>query len=930
MRKTYCLVVLWIIFYLPNLQATPLTPIVQREGISEYRLDNGLKIILAPDQTSSAIAFNILYLSGSLADPQGKAGTAHLLEHLLFKGTNKLPGNTLIEGLNQRGIRFNATTSYDRTRYVAQLEAQQDKLDYLIALEADRMRNTQFKQTELDAEREVVLRELEQAQSVPLTALTQSILTAATPNRGFGRPVLGTPEELQRVSLDDVRRFYTQHYQPGNAVIVITGHFEADKTLQTIERYFAALPSRSLSPPEKLLPARKPAVTQVHSGNIRWVALAYPLAAIKDQANISLTPLADILAAEPHGRLYQSLVLNNKVTGIMAQPLQFRQGGYFLFAAPLSKEQSMEDALTSLSTALEGFAKQPITEEELQRFKISIQAIKSQTFQNHAALSELLAEHAALGDWQLLLQRYEGIARLKQSEVQQQAQKHFRQDRRIMGELHAATSTTTPSTSVATPVAQASRQVSPAPEKVAPNTLDLANFNQQVMRTESQILRSTLDNGLKLALRPLPESNNPVRGVLNLHFGTPHSLFGKRTLADLVATLLIRGTQNRSYQQIVDQINSMGAGLSIQPNGEQLSVHFSAPKEKLSALLDLVAEILKQPAFPATEFELIKRLQGSALAQPVEQPAAVASLNLSRATAPYPVGDIRRHTEQSEVLAALQTLTRDEVVAFHQAFYGANQGELTLAGNFDPQPVTQQIQRLFGRWNSKAEYVRPSRPYRSIPATQLHVRAGTPQTGYYLARLHFHADSPSQDQAALFIAEHILGRKPLVSRLGQRLREQENLSYNVRSSIRVNKFDGTAWVSIQADYPVGHGQRLANIVKDELAQMIKQGVSDAELEQAKQSILHERRLNFSQEQGVLSLMQRQLSEGSTLEAWAKRNEELAHMSLEQVNAAIRQHFRLDTLVEVLADAQGETIQPPSQQISATSTQALRLNQSSTQ
>lgn len=910
MLKNRYLILVWTLFCIPTVQADISAPVVQRDGISEYRLENGLRVILAPDAASPAIAFNMLYLSGSLADPPGKSGTAHLLEHLLAKGADK----QLIEGLNRRGIRFNATTSYDRTRYAALLAAEQGTLDYLIAQEAERMRNTRFGQAELDAEREVVLRELEQTQDVPLTALTQGMLAAAMPGTGFGRPVLGSREELRRIDVEDLRAFYARHYQPGNALIVITGRFEADKALQAIERHFAGLPGQAIAAPRVATSPGKAAVARTEGGNTEWIALAYPLAAASAPANAMLAPLADILASEPHGRLYRELVVADKTAGVVAQTLNFRQGGYFLVAAPLAKGQSMAAAQAALVAQLEGLVRQPIDEAELQRFKSSVQPAKARVLKDHATLADLLAEHAALGDWQLFLNHYERIARLTAAEVQQQAQSHFHSDRRIVGELRVASAQSAPREKrdpapAASPARSSSATAAPT-SRVGDGAepVDLAAFNRQVMAVESTIRRTSLDNGLKLVLRPLPDSGKPVQGVLNLRFGDETGLFGKRALADLVGALLARGTQSHSYQQIVDQVTRMGATVLIKPEGELLTVHFSAGRDDLPTLLELIADILRHPAFPATEFDLAKRLRRTALSQPADQPAAVAALYLNRHAAPYPVGDVRRHAESAEMLAALRPLGRDDVLAFHRDFYGADRGEFVLSGNFDPQQVERQVRRLFGDWNSKARYARPARPYRNVSAARLHVHAEAPRTGYYLARLHFDAGSQSQEQAALFIAERILGRHPLVSRLGQRLREGEKLSYDVRTSIRVDPLDHAGWVAIQADYPLGQGRRLADLVKDEVARLIEHGITEQELEQARQAILHERRLNFGQERGVLSLLQRLLHEGATLQPWAERNEDFARIRLEQVNAAIRKHFRLDTFVEVLADADGETQQ----------------------
>lgn len=879
--------------------------VIERYGITEYRLDNGLRVILAPDMASQAIAFNLVYLSGSLADPEGKSGTAHLLEHLQFKGTERLPGKHLVESLSQRGIQFNATTSYDRTRYSAFLDAHQDKLEHLIALEADRMRGTRFTQADLDAEREVVLREMAQHQDNPINALIQGVFAAATPGKGVARPVLGGRDEVQRIDLDDLRAFYSRHYHPGNAVIVITGRFDADQALHAIERHFGTLPGQEVVALAPLVIPGKSGNAQVRLGGADWVAVAYPLPAAGDPGSIALAPLANIFAAEPHGRLYQPLVAAGQALGVVAQPFSFRQGGYLIFAARLAPGQSSDKARAVLTATLEGVARRPINAEELQRFQASWQPVKAQIRQNHAALASLLSEDVAAGGWALFFERHEQMAKLTPADIQRQARAWFREDRRLAVDLRAADDQVPPSRPLPASMAAAAPVAVAIAPSALPAPVDLATFAQMVREVERSIHRSALDNGLKLALRPLPGQARPVEGVLNLRFGDESSLFGKRTLADLVGTMLIRGSHSRSYQQVVDQVTAMGASLVILPEGELLKVHFSVGKSRLPEMLDLVADILQHPAFPPAELQLVRRQWQSVWSQPVDQPAAIAALKLSRHAAPYPVGDIRRHVEPGEMLTALEPLAREDLLVFHRDYYGANHGELALSGDFDPLQVQAQLQRLFGAWNSRAGYKRPVQPYRNVTSARLHVRAGVPQTGHYLGRLYFDANAKTPDNAALFVAEHVLGRKPLVSRLSRRLRDREGLSYDTRTSIKLATFDNASWVTIQADYPRGQGARLASIVKEEVARLIEFGIDDDELERAKRTILHERQLSFSQDSNILSQLPRQLYEGTTMESWIKRNQDFSGVTLEQVNAAIRSNFSLDGFVEVLADVDGE-------------------------
>src|SRR5690606_12172567 len=169
MSKTFMPVLIWLLLFIQAAvaQADGLQPVAEQDGVLEYRLDNGLRVILAEDQAANTLFFDMVYLTGSLADPSGKGGTAHLLEHLMYKGTAQRSGEQLISGLHQRGIRFNATTSHDRTRYSAVLDAEPAHLDYLLELEAERMAGLAFDQVALQAELEVVLREMELAQDNP-------------------------------------------------------------------------------------------------------------------------------------------------------------------------------------------------------------------------------------------------------------------------------------------------------------------------------------------------------------------------------------------------------------------------------------------------------------------------------------------------------------------------------------------------------------------------------------------------------------------------------------------------------------------------------------------------------------------------------------------------------------------------------------------
>lgn len=288
-------------------------------------------------------------------------------------------------------------------------------------------------------------------------------------------------------------------------MVVVTGNFDSQRTLQVIGQHFGPLPGRAVAAPARL--ALPVSALTIH---VRWLALACPLVNATDDSDIALIPLANVLTAEPHGRLYQALVVADKSLGVLAQPLSFRRGGYLLFAAPLCGGQSMDEARQILAEQLEGLARQPIRDEEMQRFQSDCKPIKAQLMSNPVALADSLSENVALGDWQLVLKAHEGVTRLSTSEVQRQAQAHFQAGRRLVAELHPADAQQT-RVSAAPPAA-----LLPSTQMQAtalPDAVDLAAFAAKVASIESSIQRSSLDNGLKLALRPLPATGRPLPGT---------------------------------------------------------------------------------------------------------------------------------------------------------------------------------------------------------------------------------------------------------------------------------------------------------------------------------------------------------------------------------------------------------------------------------
>ena len=208
------------------------------EGITEYRLSNGLRVLLAPDASKPTTTVNITYMVGSRHENYGETGMAHLLEHLVFKGTPSLPGKTIVEEFARRGMRFNGTTFYDRTNYYETFAASDENLDWALKMEADRMVNSFIARSDLDSEMTVVRNEMESGENNPGRVLWQNMTAAAYQWHNYGKSTIGARTDVENVKIENLQGFYRTYYQPDNATLIVTGKFDAAKTLERIEQYF--------------------------------------------------------------------------------------------------------------------------------------------------------------------------------------------------------------------------------------------------------------------------------------------------------------------------------------------------------------------------------------------------------------------------------------------------------------------------------------------------------------------------------------------------------------------------------------------------------------------------------------------------------------------------------------------------------------------
>jgi zinc protease len=375
------------------------------EGITEYRLPNGLRVLLAPDASKPTTTVNVTYLVGSRHENYGETGMAHLLEHLVFKGTPKLPGKTIVQEFARRGMRMNGSTFYDRTNYFETFAACDDILGWALNMEADRMVYSFVAKSYLDTEMSVVRNEMESGENDPMMVLWQTMTATAYQWHNYGKSTIGARSDVENVKIGNLQAFYRKYYQPDNAVLIVTGQFNEAATLARIARYFGPIPkpSRVLPPEYTLEPVQDGArqVTVSRVGDANLVATQYHSApgAHADAVNVEL--LAFVLADTPTGRLHKALVDSKKAASVTAMPFSLKDPGYVFFLVNLNKTQSREDVAKVLVEEVEQLASKPITAEELARAKTSLLNEFENGLSDPVNFGVSLSESIATGDWRL-------------------------------------------------------------------------------------------------------------------------------------------------------------------------------------------------------------------------------------------------------------------------------------------------------------------------------------------------------------------------------------------------------------------------------------------------------------------------------------------------------------------------------------------------
>lgn len=886
----------------PLAHATRVTTV---EGITEYRLPNGLRILLAPDDAQPTTTVNITYLVGSRHENYGETGMAHLLEHLVFKGTPSLPGKTIPTEFARRGMQYNGTTNHDRTNYFETFAASDDNLDWALRMEADRMVNSFISRKDLDSEMTVVRNEMEIGENNPMRMLQQQMYAAAYRWHNYGKAVIGARSDVERVGIDNLQAFYRRYYQPDNAVLVVTGQFDAARTLARIEQAFGPIPrpTRVLPTEYTVEPSQEGAreVTLMRPGDSSIVSTLYHVAPGAHADITALDMLSVILADTPGGRLEHSLVDTRKAAWQGSFFTSMKDPGVIQFAAGTSKDRPIEPVRDALIATVEGVAAQPVTAEELERARVRLRNGYEKTLNDPAAYGVALSGAISKGDWRLFFINRDRVETTTLADVQRVAENYFRPANRTVGEFVPGDKPQLASIPATPDLAALTQHYTGKPAAQA-----VAAFDPSPANIDVHTVRQTLPNGMQLALLPKPTRGGAVNGTLILRMGDVRTLQGKGSVGSLTAAMLDRGAGAFGRQQIADRMEALKANVSIAGSDERLTVRFDTRREYLPDLLALLRTVLRMPTFPANELETLRASSIAGIESQRKQPGALAPNALGRHGNPYPPGDPRYTPTFDESVAQLRAVTIGDLQDFHARFYGTEHAQLAIVGDFDANDAIQQAQLLFGDWHAQVPFERVDRPFVAIPATDFTLDTPGKANAVYLAAQPVDLVSDSPDYPLMLIASRVFGGTGMRSRLADRLRQMDGISYGVSSSLTIGALDRAGRFGLWAAYAPQNLPRLRKAIDEELARFVRDGITASEVAEASSGLLQQGLISRTRDGALAGALANQAYLGRTMAHTAAIEEGIRTAKPEAVNAAIRRYLGPAMLTQAFAGDFGAT------------------------
>ena len=883
------------------------------QNIEEYKLDNGLRVILAPNDKENKVFMNTIYLTGALNDPQGKGGMAHLLEHLAFKGTENVKGEEFQRRLDQYSLMSNASTDYYSTKYTSVIRPEKTAIDEMIYLEAERMDKLVLQEKFVPSEINIVEREREVRLDQPFSVLMDQIWKSAYGNQYLGRLPIGDLKELKSIKMDELNKFYRTWYAPNNAVMVIAGKFDKKQVLDTVEKNFNSIAARTV-PKQVNVPVLDSSKIQERAFEVKKGSDFGKYNIYLNGKNQKIQPalaLAPFLfTMQPSGHLYKDVVETGTATQVQSTTWLDRDFNLVFMGAIYAPNHDAQKVGEALVQGVE--KKHNFNETELNRVKNLIKNSQKSMMSSASAVGGMLSDYvvSSNGDWTQYFKDQAEVQNLKVNDVNQIINQFLIAEHRISGDIKPTPEDQKKALELqkgaetAKTLDQQDTKAEPLKDpsvykaEVAQN---LTMSQQYVEKIDQKIQTGTLKNGMQYALFPTSTRDDKTYASIALNFGTAESLKDQAEVIGFMSYLLLRASEKYSLQDIADKSIDAGGRASASAVDNGISIQISAKNEKFEEFFKFIIDVMNNPKFEQTQFDLIKSQTLSSLNRSYTEPETVASLTIARIVEKYQPGDLRYHFEPELAKKQVTSITNDNVKSLYKQYFTTQNGQISVTGDFNAKSLLKYLNKSLGQSKTAQPYQRLSSEYFEYPAQKVHALAEQRQFGNYQALITLPVGNRHPDAEALLVLSNILGESQLSSRLAMELREKNALVYSFGSNMTLSSFQNTGALGISADYTAGKSAQVSQGVHKVLNDLLKNGVTEQELEAAKANIMKQRVTNLEDERRIHRGLNSQLEQNRSFKSRLERDQAFAQLTKADIDEVIQKYIKVDHLVEVMAD-----------------------------
>ncbi|UCD38960.1 MAG: insulinase family protein [Fidelibacterota bacterium] len=895
----------------------------QSGGITEYRFTvNDLTVLLMEEHSAPVATFMVTYRVGSRNEAIGYTGSTHLLEHLMFKGSqeyNEERGNSIWTVLQNVGAKINATTWLDRTNYFEMLPS--EHLETAIAIEADRMRQALIQDSDRQPEMTVVRNEFERGENDPWETLDKNLWATAYQAHPYHHSTIGWRSDIEGVSTERLRQFYDTFYWPNNAIVTVIGDFDTQQVLSWIKAYFGQyqaspqpIPEMYTTEPKQEGPRR---FIVRRSGETGIIGIAFKTPEGLHPDKYPLAILRNILGTGKTSRFYRTLVDKGLASSVFVWDHPFRDAALFMTYAFLTPETGHQEVEQIILDEYERVKAEGVTREEVERTRAMIKAEIIFSRDGCFSIAAALNEAIAIGDWTYYTTYLDHLGAVNKEDVDQAARTYLVENHSTIGWFEPVTAGEgdegAPGSDAPGPITNGPRgyrsdtHSPPSVLEDAP-TAQSAGRGAGGLELAGRIHDEDVLDGLRLVTMPMQVAGM-VTIVGSLYGGDIFNPGENDVVAEVTTSMLDKGTKRRDQFAVSGLLESVGAQISF--NSDDYRLNFSARclKENVPLVVELLAEQLREPAFNKQNLTTLqKRIVGN-LRRRGENTDYRARVRFSQIS--YPANHPNFVPPLDKQIGDVESITASELRGFHSRHLGLGSMIIVATGDLDRTGLEQSLHQHFSGWQM-VNLERPSlddrRGYRNQQHQEEIVTMRDKTSVDLVSGLVVGIDREHPDYLPLSMGTYILGGN-FSARLMATVRDKEGLTYGLGSSLGGADNGKDGYWTTQATFAPGLLEQGRTSILAQLEKWVKHGVTAEELEVKKTTLVGNYKVGLATTSGMAATLLDILERGKDCTYIDEYVDEINALVLDEINTAISKYILLDNLTTVAAGSIDQEWQP---------------------